>query len=386
MTKRKLLVDIIIYISFIFLGLYLSVFQRALEDIGNYYNMASALQGILITSHFAGLLIMPLVAGEISDKYGRKLVTCLGYFFFFAGLIITLITTNIYIYVFAVFLIGGGFGIIEGLMTTILVDLNPKKESMVINVSQAFFVIGAASGPLLVSLFLSRGYDWRHLYAIFTGISLIYLLYFSMLNFKKDAYSEARLKGILVLRMLKEPLMVLFALSILLYVGVEQGVSFYINTYIKSMTSSELVASLALSGFWGFMIVGRIASSYISKKVDPKKMIIVLAVFAGLSLMLIAFSRNYFLAAVGFSFMGLGLSGIWPLLVYSASASFPRFAGTTIGIMMASSAAGGMIIPFASNAVGSFCGANAGIASLLVPTVIIILLQAIILKKCIKPR
>ncbi|MCG9479944.1 MAG: MFS transporter [Actinomycetia bacterium] len=386
MVKKNLLVDITIYISFIFLGLYLSVFQRSLEDIGNYYNMASALQGILITSHFTGLLIMPLVAGEISDKYGRKMVSCLGYFFFFAGLITMLITTNIYVYVFAVFLIGGGFGIIEVLMTTLLVDLNPKKGSMVINVSQAFFVIGTASGPLLVSLFLSKGYDWRHLYAIFAGISLIYLLYFSMLSFKKDAYSEAKLKGILVLRLLKEPLMVLFALSILLYVGMEQGVSFYINTYIKSMTSSELVASLALSGFWGFMIVGRVASSYISRKINPKKMIIVLAGFAGLSLMLIVFSRNYFLAAIGFSVLGLGLSGIWPLLVYSASASFPRFAGTTIGIMMAFSAAGGMIIPFISNAIGSFWGANARIASFLVPTVIIILFQAIILKKGIKPR
>lgn len=323
MVKKNLLIDITIYISFIFLGLYLSVFQRALIDIGKYYNMASYLQGTLVSSHFAGLLVMPLIAGEISDKYGRKVVSCLGYFFFFAGLVTTLITSNVYLYVFSVFLIGGGFGIIEGLMTTVLVDFNPGKESMVINVSQAFFVAGAFAGPLLVSLFLSKGYDWRHLYAIFAAIALIYLLYFSMLPFRKALEGTEKLKGLIVLKLLRQPLMVLFALSILMYVGIEQGISFYVNTYIKSMTSSEIISSLALSGFWGFMVVGRIICSYISRKIDPKKLIVVLASFATISILLISLSRNYVLAAIGFSILGLGLSGIWPLLVYSSSAAFP---------------------------------------------------------------
>ncbi|MDD3777674.1 MAG: MFS transporter [Actinomycetota bacterium] len=386
MVKKNLLIDITIYISFIFLGLYLSVFQRALIDIGKYYNMASYLQGTLVSSHFAGLLVMPLIAGEISDKYGRKVVSCLGYFFFFAGLVTTLITSNVYLYVFSVFLIGGGFGIIEGLMTTVLVDFNPGKESMVINVSQAFFVAGAFAGPLLVSLFLSKGYDWRHLYAIFAAIALIYLLYFSMLPFRKALEGTEKLKGLIVLKLLRQPLMVLFALSILMYVGIEQGISFYVNTYIKSMTSSEIISSLALSGFWGFMVVGRIICSYISRKIDPKKLIVVLASFATISILLISLSRNYVLAAIGFSILGLGLSGIWPLLVYSSSAAFPRFAGTTIGIMMASSAIGGMVIPFASNAVGSLIGPSAGVGSLIIPAVVVIAVQLFIIRKALKPK
>jgi len=180
--------------------------------------------------------------------------------------------------------------------------------------------------------------------------------------------------------------MVLFALSILMYVGIEQGISFYVNTYIKSMTSSEIISSLALSGFWGFMVVGRIICSYISRKIDPKKLIVVLASFATISILLISLSRNYVLAAIGFSILGLGLSGIWPLLVYSSSAAFPRFAGTTIGIMMASSAIGGMVIPFASNAVGSLIGPSAGVGSLIIPAVVVIAVQLFIIRKALKPK
>jgi len=381
MIKKNLLIDITIYISFVFLGLYLSVFQRSLDDISTYYNFASAFKGFLITSHFAGIFVMPLVSGELADKIGRKLVSCLGFGLFFIGLLTAILTANVYLYIFAIFLIGGGFGIIEGTMTTILVDLNQGNESMVINVSQAFFVIGALSGPLMVSLFLSKGYDWRHLYAIFTGISLIYMIYFALLTFKKAAYSVGKLKGTIVLKLLREPLLVLFALSILMYVGIEQGISFYINTYIKSMTASELIPSLVLSGFWGFMIAGRLSCGYLSKKFDARKIVILLTIFSAAALVVVIFSKGYLLAGIGFSLLGFGLSGIWPLLMYLASTSFPKYSGTAIGIMMASCAMGGMIIPFLSNAAGANFGPDIGIASFLLPAAVIILSQLFIIKR-----
>ncbi|MGM0365695.1 MAG: MFS transporter, partial [Actinomycetota bacterium] len=336
---------------------------------------------ILITSHFAGIFIMPLISGELADKFGRKPVSCLGFGLFLLGLLAAILTSNIYIYTFAVFLIGGGFGIIEGTMTTILVDLNRDNESMVINVSQVFFVIGALSGPLMVSLFLSKGYDWKSLYAIFAAISLIYLIYFALLPFRKAAYSAGKLKGTIVMKLLREPLMMLFVLSILMYVGIEQGISFYINTYIKTMTVSEFIPSLILSAFWGFMIAGRLSCGYLSKKYNAKKIIIILTIFSAAALLVVIFSTGYIFAGIGFSLLGFGLSGIWPLIMYLASTSYPKYSGTAIGIMMASSAMGGMIIPFLSSAAGAAFGTDAGIASLLLPAAVIVFSQLFIIRK-----
>lgn len=54
--------------------------------------------------------------------------------------------------------------------------------------------------------------------------------------------------------------------------------------------------------------------------------------------------------------------------------------------MMASSAIGGMVIPFASNAVGSLIGPSAGVGSLIIPAVVVIAVQLFIIRKALKPK
>ncbi len=380
MVKKNILVDITIYIVFILLGMYISVFQRSLNDISASYIFLGTFKGVLITSHFAGFLIMPLVTGEISDKFGRKLMSCIGFASFFLGLVLSIVTKNIYLYIFAFSLIGGGFGVIEGLMTTILVDINKDKENIVINISQAFFVVGALLGPFLVSFFITKGYNWRHIYFIFAVFSFIYIIYFALLKFKKSRRGVGKLKGIIVLKLLKKPVLLLLALSILMYVGIEQGIGFFITTYIQKLTVSEFIPSLVLSGFWGFMIIGRLSCGFLSRRFDSKKIIIILALFSGISLLFIIFAKGYILTGIGFSLLGLGFSGIWPLIVFLASKNYRIYSGTAVGIMMASSALGGMIIPFLSETAGSSFGINIGIASFLIPVIAIIIAQFAIIR------
>lgn len=75
--KTKL--NIICYISMCLLGIYLSVYQNAINSIAVSYSINSTAIGFIISLHFLGSLTAPVVFGEISDRIGKKAVVVISY-------------------------------------------------------------------------------------------------------------------------------------------------------------------------------------------------------------------------------------------------------------------------------------------------------------------
>lgn len=380
--NKKLVTNYIIYFSLTLLGLYMSVFQRSLNDISNFLQVVGLFSGLLVTVHFTGIFLMPLLAGELADKYGRKLVACFSFSLLFFGLLISLISKNVVTYLIGVFFVGGGFGVVEGMMTTLLVDMNKENEARVINISQAFFCLGALVGPLLTSYFISLGYSWRTLYGIFAIISGLYILYFWRLPMAGlNVSAVEKIKGTIVFKLIRQPVLILLAVTMFMYVGVEQGVAFLITNYTNSVGDSILFPSVNLSLFWGLMIAGRIIIGLLRKSYRVSKLVIGLTLFSFISLVLVLLSNGYLSLAISFSLLGLGLSAIWPLIMVLSNKFFTRYHATAFGIMMASSALGGMVLPFISGFIGNAYNIRAGIGFFILPLITMVVLQWIVLRK-----
>lgn len=361
----------------------MSVFQRSLDDIGNYYGFTDVMTGLLVTGHFMGIFLAPLLAGELADKYGRRIIVCAGFSLFFIGIILSVASRNIVLSVTAITLVGGGFGIIEGMITALLVDINEGKESIIINLSQAFFCLGALVGPLITSALISVGYTWRNLYVFFAVTSLFYTLYIWKLQLRVREIRAGGeiIKGTIVLHLFKKPVFMFLALSMFMYVGIEQGVAFWITSHINTMTDSIYIPSIILSAFWGLMILGRITFGLLSGKINNIKIIIGLTLFSLISLIFIITGRNYVFSGVGYALLGIGFSAIWPLIMALTNKFFGNHTATGFGVMMACSALGGMLIPFIAGAVGDMFNIRTGIAVFFGPLFIILLSQYMILRK-----
>ena len=371
-------VKFITYISFAaltFLGLYLSIFQRLLEIISTDFGFNKVLMGSLITVHFFGILVGPLLSGEICDKFGRKIVIIYSLALFALGLLFLLFFSNVVIFFIGLFFIGAGFGVIEGSLSTLLTDLHPKETNRIMNISQMFFSIGTVVGPFLVIAFINY-FNWKLIFII----NIIFVLFF-LLTFVMKPFPDYKIKKtdyIITLKLFKKKEFMLLCISMIMYVGVEEGIAFWITSYVNEWTQNPLYPSLMLSAFWFSMVIGRYLQSKFSAKIS--EFIIIGAILASIFLVVSILSNAFLSILVSFFFVGLGLSGIWPMTMSIAKRIYPKFTGTAFGIMMACCAIGGITIPFVMGYIGETINIKWALAFCALPLVLIVISQSLIKK------
>ena len=218
-----------------------------------------------------------------------------------------------------IFLIGCGFGVIEGLLSGLLADINVEKTSQVINISQMYFSIGAVIGPVAAVWIIDALGGWKQNYIVLTVIFFLLLLVILKLDFGKVGLAETEeskvieKSGPISLLLLKQKTFFLLCLSIFVYVGIEEASAFWVNTYFRDVLNTEKLGAYALSGDWGSMAVGR----YIGSKFEEKSNMFVKA---GLWISLISLTlgliiRNPVVNLVCFTLLGFGFSVVWPVIV-----------------------------------------------------------------------
>ncbi|MFC5703402.1 MFS transporter [Cohnella faecalis] len=368
MTKG--LVKVLCFGLMAFLGFYLSAFQRMLDYIAQDYSLSKVLMGFTATAHFVGILCGSLATGERSDRFGRKKVIGSGCLFFLLGLLVIWLAPAAYAVLVGIFLTGVGFGILSGSISTLLTDFEEGDANRVLNISQMFFSIGTVIGPFMAVAAMEYADDWKLIY----GLSFLLILFFSFLFLKypypRRSVADATEETYTSL-LLKQKRFLLLGLSILMYVGIESGMGFWITTYIReSGSTSAWYASAVLSAFWGGTIVGRYAVSRFSIKLH--EIVVISALLSAAFLLVIVLSGS---AAASFCAMfgvGLGFAGIWPLIMALARAYYPKYTGTAFGLLMACCALGGIFIPLAMGIIGKAVGMNAALSFGFVPILIIV--------------
>jgi MFS family permease len=234
----KKTINAICYISLLFLGMYLAVYQITISSISEEHVISSTISGVLISLHFAGIMLAPAIFGEISDRRGKKPVVIISFIIFITGLLLVYFFDLIVLIAVGIFLIGCGFGVIEGLLSGLLADINVEKTSQVINISQMYFSIGAVIGPVAAVWIIDALGGWKQNYIVLTVIFFLLLLVILKLDFGKVGLAETEeskvieKSGPISLLLLKQKTFFLLCLSIFVYVGIEEASAFWVNTYL----------------------------------------------------------------------------------------------------------------------------------------------------------
>lgn len=371
-------INLACYFTMVLLGLYLAGYQNAVDSITKEYSISSAIMGAIIALHFIGSITSPVVFGEISDRKGTKIVTLTAFVFLIIGLLAVSLIKNIYILALGIFLIGCGFSVIEGTLSTVLSNNNPGHTVKVINMSQMFFCIGAVLSPIFTLFIMKRFGSWKYVFIILTFLFFFMAVIFFRFDLDKSRNKQTKNieceNKIHSFVLLKQKSFILLCLAMFIYVGVEEGIAFWMTTFFGHTYNSTLWGSYALSAYWAGMVLGRFFAALLPEKgITFLKIGTILTCF---SILLVLLTENKVLGFVSFALVGLGFSVTWPMIVSITSEKFHNFRGTAIGIMMSLGALGGTVFPFLIGIFDNF--GKIRIAFWIIPILVIMLLIAIL--------
>ncbi|KAF7360330.1 MFS domain-containing protein [Mycena venus] len=229
---------------------------------------------------------------------------------------------------------------------------------------------GALSAPLLATQFAQMQH-WSFHYLVSLGLALSNVLVLTLtfrgrtqdecLGLIGEAAGETNPSDHSNFRqILSHKSVHILAFFTLVYVGVEVTIGGWITTYIIDVRGGGPSAGYISSGFFGGIMVGRLALLWLNKKIGEQRVLYLYAVLAiGLEFV-VWFVPSLIGGAVAVSLIGVLLGPIYPIVMNHTGRVIPRWLlSGSIGWIAGFGQAGSAILPFLTGAIASKTGIKA---------------------------
>ncbi|MEW5816793.1 MAG: MFS transporter [Spirochaetota bacterium] len=253
---------------------------------------------------------------------------------------------------FFLWIIPMGFsgGLVETFGSLIITDYDKPGSTKMINLSQAFYCLGAILAPQLVSLMLQLQLNWRIFFLIFGGsillIDFIFLfIYKPFLECKEydPRINAPREKPDIPMKtsplnlfyLFQNKLFFLLTSSMFLYAGIESSFACWIAVYFeKALYLNTGSAALRLGFFWGGLIIGRLAVLVLPEKFTLWPVMLSGTVGLVAGCLALSFQRSAVAATLLILLTGLLIGPVWSAIVSLCRHLFAslQFTSGVIGI------------------------------------------------------
>ncbi len=150
-----------------------------------------------------------------------------------------------------------------------------------------------------------------------------------------------------MLRDFRNPGAVLFSLLLFFQFGNEWSMAGWLPLFlIRRLGISPKDSLLLLALYWASLLVGRIISQFILKRVNRALLLIGSIVSALLGMIVLASTNNLFGALMGILFVGAGFASIYPLVVEKIAHRFPYYHPGFYNGLFSLAMTGGFLAPW----------------------------------------
>lgn len=347
---------VIAYLAFVVVGIGAGVSTVLLPAQIDDYGIDKATIGLTFFTFSAGFMLAGAVSGKLLHRLGTRLTLAAGSGVFVAAALITAVRPSFLVYALLQVLAGFGTGVLETVLNTYLTTL--PSATTLINRLHGFFGVGALIGPPLAA-FMLRDLPWTSVWLvlglIYAAFTVAFLLAFP------SSEGELRPAGERLLGpALRSPAVLLAAVFLGVYVGLELGVGNWGFTYAVDVHGlGDLMAGYLVSGYWFGLTVGRFVISPISVRLGwttARMMFVCLGGVTAASA-LIWVGTGAALAGVGFVLLGFFLGPLFPTAIAVVpEVTEPRLVPTAIGILNGVSLVGGAALPWLAGAIAQGIG------------------------------
>lgn len=366
------------YATFAVYGAALTAVGPTLAPISKEFGVSLGTTGSLFGVGGIGFILVALLAGYLADRLGKRVIILAGILGAGIGLAAQGIAATFVLLLVAAFVVNLGNGLIESSIGGLVVDVHADRRTAALNLLHSFFSWGALLGPLIAGALIVVA-DWRAVYLVLAIGFLVLLGYVLALrrHFPPPS-AEEPIHWREIGPLLRDRTIQLGTAGIFLYVAGELSLSAWSVPYLAEVRGNALlVSSVGVSLFWAMIAVGRTASSWLSARIRPERLIQASAGLCAAGTSILLFAPWLYVSLAGFALAGLGAAAIYPTIMALSTARFPRLSGTVTGLISTATGLGVVIGPTIVGRLGDALGLERALYSVVAAMVAIVLLYTV---------
>ncbi len=354
-TRRLYL---LLLVDFAAYGALITIFGAALPRILDEFRWSYTLAGVVLAAGPAGFFTSTLGCGLLLQRVRPKPLFLIG--LALGGLSIGLFARfpSPLLNFFLNLVVGISQGFIEVVTELEVVHMEKRGQSRLMNLLHAGFCVGAIAGPATVGALERTRAGWSAAFPAFGVLLLLLLAVFSAVRFPepgRDRPPEAR-GG---MRAAREPLVLLLAVALFVYVGSELGLSSWTSEYfVKILGAPAAVGAFSVSVLWVGMMCGRLLISFGYRGTRQDLILLVLGALCSLGLAGILLAHTQAAVMILVFATGLGYSGVYPLAINLVGRH--HRSGVAIGAVSTGAGIGSLVFPFIMAVISQRFGLRSG--------------------------
>lgn len=335
--------------------------------------------GLVLLAQPAAAMLASLAAGLLIKRFGFKTPLTIG-FGLMAASAFGLGFGNLSVGVVCIAVSGLSLGLTVPATNLLISEANPRRRAAASNILNLIWGVGAATGPLLISAFVTAGGLTAALLFLAGWAAAMTLLVSRGANISPTA-TDMRTSatggranfGVYVL---------LTFVLVFVNVGVESATGGWIAIYVQRLGDAPAGASwsLAPSAFWAGLLVARAAAPFVLRRVSETKTTLAGIIVAVCGLSIVLSSRDVALVFGGIFTTGLGLGPVFPTTFALFTQRCGAAAAQLSGVLFLLAGLGAAVFPWVVGLVSvRFDGLRAGLLVPLCGGILMIVLQLAIM-------
>ncbi len=320
------------------------------------FELSNTLAQLIPLAVFAWFFILSVPVGILQDRIGKQNMLNIGMILTAFGLILPFFIYSFPTLLVGFALLGIGNTIIQVSANPLLVDVVPtNRTSSFLSFSQFVKAVGSMVAPYLATFFAVRFGDWKILFLVFGGISILSVVW---LNFTKIEETQSEGKKATIgscLKLLNVKYIALMVLGIFFLVGIDVGINSSSGQFLMEKVGMD--AEPAMQGrslyFFGKML-GTFAGALLLTRISSTKFLIGSAIATLATILAFIVSPAPLIALVLMFSMGLASSNIFPLIYSITVKKYANRANEISGLMIMAVSGGAFIPPIVGKITDTF--------------------------------
>ncbi|RIJ48155.1 MFS transporter [Maribellus luteus] len=381
--RRNHLMVVLVMLVFFVISFLTNILGALNQKVSESFTLTETMAGLLPFAFFIAYGVMSIPFGFMVEKYGEKRIIIFAFLMAFAASLIFAVFPVFNVFIVSLFTIGAGMAALQVVINPLLrVSGGEANYAFYSVMGQLVFGLASFISPQMYSYFVvnidhgnldkpliewmaklvPENMSWVSVYWAFAAIAILMGVIIFLVKFPKVELQDEEKVGSKesFKELIKNKYVILYFLGIFMYVGSEQGISYWLSKFLKTYhdIDPDLAGADAVSYFWGLMTIGGILGLVLMKLFDSKQILRWFTILA-----MICVAAGLF-GSAGIALWALPVSGfflsvMYPTIVSLGLNSVAKHHGSFAGILM-TGIAGGAIVQVLIGAISDFSSLRVG--------------------------